>query len=65
MCILAAGDEVDLTRLLCRALEQAGYSVDACFNGQEVLTYFLGARSMTACCWPVSGRPHGNMERKK
>ena len=34
---------MDLNRLLCRALERAGYSVDACFNGEEVMTYLLGA----------------------
>ena len=43
MRILVAEDEVDLNRLLCRALERAGYSVDACFNGEEVMTYLLGA----------------------
>ena len=34
MRILVAEDERDLNRLICRTLERAGYSVDACFDGE-------------------------------
>lgn len=43
MRILVAEDERDLNRLICRTLERAGYSVDACFDGEEALDYLLGA----------------------
>ena len=43
MRILVAEDERDLNRLLCRTLERSGYSVDACFDGQEALDHLLGA----------------------
>ena len=37
MRILVAEDERDLNRLICRTLERAGYSVDACFDGEAAL----------------------------
>ena len=43
MRILVAEDERDLNRLLCRTLERAGYSVDACFDGEAALDCLLGA----------------------
>ena len=43
MRILVAEDERDLNRLICRTLERAGYSVDACFDGEEALDCLLGA----------------------
>lgn len=43
MRILVAEDECDLNRLICRTLERAGYSVDACFDGEAALDYLLGA----------------------
>lgn len=43
MRILVAEDEQDLNRLLCRTLERAGYSVDACYDGEQALDYLLGA----------------------
>ena len=43
MRILVAEDERDLNRLICRTLERAGYSVDACFDGEAALDYLLGA----------------------
>lgn len=44
MRILIAEDERDLNRLICQALERAGYGVDACFDGQEALDYLAGAQ---------------------
>lgn len=43
MRILVAEDERDLNRLICRTLERAGYSVDACFDGEAVMDCLLGA----------------------
>ncbi len=43
MRILVAEDEQDLNRLLCRTLERAGYSVDACYDGEQALDFLLGA----------------------
>ena len=43
MRILVAEDERDLNRLICRTLERAGYSVDACFDGEDALDHLLGA----------------------
>ena len=43
MRILVAEDELDLNRLICRTLERAGYSVDACFDGEAALDCLLGA----------------------
>lgn len=44
MRILVAEDERDLNRLICQALERAGYGVDACFDGQEALDCLGGAQ---------------------
>ena len=44
MRILIAEDERDLNRLICQALERAGYGVDACFDGQEALDYLESAQ---------------------
>lgn len=44
MRILIAEDERDLNRLICQALERAGYGVDACFDGQEALDFLDGAQ---------------------
>ena len=43
MRILVAEDEKDLNRLLKKRLTEANYSVDACFNGREVLEYLACA----------------------
>ena len=43
MRILIAEDERDLNRLLKKRLTEANYSVDACFNGEEVLEYLACA----------------------
>ena len=43
MRILIAEDEEDLNQLIKRRLKEADYSVDACFNGEEVFDYLLGA----------------------
>lgn len=43
MRILVAEDEKDMNALVCRTLERAGYSVDACFDGAEALCYLAGA----------------------
>lgn len=43
MRILVAEDERDMNALVCRTLERAGYSVDACFDGMEALDYLAGA----------------------
>ncbi len=43
MRILVAEDERDLNRLICQTLERAGYSVDACYDGESVLDYYHGA----------------------
>ena len=39
MRILIAEDERDLNRLIKKRLKESGYSVDACFDGKEVLDY--------------------------
>ncbi len=39
MRILVAEDEKDLNRVISKRLEKEGYSVDSCFNGEEVLCY--------------------------
>ena len=44
MRILIAEDERDLNRLICQALERAGYGVDACFDGQEALDFLDSAQ---------------------
>lgn len=43
MRILIAEDEKDLNRILSAKLRSQHYSVDACFNGEEVLDYMDGA----------------------
>ncbi len=40
MRILLAEDEVDMNRIIARQLTWEGYTVDACFDGQEALDYF-------------------------
>lgn len=41
MRLLLAEDERDLNELVCRKLKKEGYSVDACYDGQEALEYAL------------------------
>ena len=43
MRILSAEDQRDLNQLLKKRLKEAGYSVDACFDGAAVFDYLLGA----------------------
>lgn len=43
MRILVAEDERDLNRILTKTLTKAGYTVDGCFDGEEVLDHLLGA----------------------
>ena len=43
MRILIAEDERDLNQLIKKRLKDAGYSVDACFDGEEVFDYLLCA----------------------
>lgn len=43
MRILIAEDEKDLNRLLKKRLMEANYSVDSCFNGEEVFEYLACA----------------------
>lgn len=43
MRILIAEDEPDLNQLIKKRLKEADYSVDSCYNGQEVFDYLLGA----------------------
>ena len=43
MRILVAEDERDLNLLIQKRLRQADYSVDGCFDGEEVFDYLLGA----------------------
>ncbi len=40
MRILLAEDELDMNRIIARQLVWEGYTVDACFDGQEALDYF-------------------------
>ncbi len=42
MRILVAEDEKNLNRIISEALEDEGYSVDRCFNGQDALDYASG-----------------------
>ncbi len=39
MRILVAEDEKDMNRLIAKRLKKENYSVDSCYNGQEVLDY--------------------------
>ena len=50
MRILVAEDEKDFNRLICKTLERAGYSVDACFDG-EVRSIIRQAQNTIAFCW--------------
>ncbi|HIT34368.1 MAG TPA: response regulator transcription factor [Candidatus Faecousia intestinigallinarum] len=43
MRILIAEDERDLNQLIKKRLKDSGYSVDACFDGEEVFEYLLCA----------------------
>lgn len=43
MRILVVEDEKHLNRLISEAMEDEGYSVDSCFNGQDGLDYAAGA----------------------
>ena len=43
MRILIAEDDKDLNQLVKRRLKEADYSVDSCFDGEEVFDYLLGA----------------------
>ena len=40
MRILLAEDELDMNRIISRQLRWEGYTVDACYDGQEALEYF-------------------------
>lgn len=42
MRILVVEDEKNLNRIISEAMEDEGYSVDSCFNGQDGLDYALG-----------------------
>lgn len=39
MRVLFAEDEYDLNDIVCRKLRKEGYTVDACYDGQEALEY--------------------------
>ena len=39
MRLLVAEDEKRLNKIICEALEDEGYSVDACFDGEQALEY--------------------------
>ena len=43
MKILVVEDARDLNRLIVKTLKKSGYSVDGCYDGEEALTYLLGA----------------------
>ena len=43
MRILVAEDERHLNRIICEALEDEGYSVDSCLDGQQALDYARAA----------------------
>lgn len=43
MRILVVEDEKNLNRIISEAMEDEGYSVDSCFNGQDGLDYATGA----------------------
>ncbi len=43
MRILVAEDEKDMNALLCRTLKRAGYSADACYDGEAALDCLAGA----------------------
>ena len=41
--LLVVEDARDMNRLIVKTLKKSGYSVDSCFDGEEALTYLLGA----------------------
>lgn len=43
MKVLVVEDARDMNLLITKTLKKAGYSVDGCFDGEEALTYLLGA----------------------
>ncbi len=43
MRLLIAEDEKSLNRILVKQFEKLGYSVDSCFDGEEVFDYMVGA----------------------
>ena len=43
MRLLFAEDEQDLNRILTKRLNEEGYSVDSCFDGEEALDYLMAA----------------------
>lgn len=43
MRILVVEDEKNLNRIISEAMEDEGYSVDRCFNGQDALDYAMSA----------------------
>ena len=43
MRVLVAEDEKRLNKIICEALEDEGYSVDACFDGVQALEYARSA----------------------
>lgn len=43
MRVLVVEDERDLNRIICKKLKVEGYSVDACYDGEEALLYIDGA----------------------
>ena len=43
MRVLVAEDEKRLNRIICEALEDEGYSVDACYDGAQALEYARAA----------------------
>lgn len=43
MRVLVAEDEKRLNKIICEALEDEGYSVDACFDGMQALEYARSA----------------------
>ena len=43
MRVLVVEDERDLNRVICKKLKVEGYSVDACYDGEEALLYIDGA----------------------
>ena len=43
MRLLVAEDKKRLNKIICEALEDEGYSVDACFDGEQALEYARAA----------------------
>lgn len=44
MRVLVVEDEKNLNRIISELMEDEGYSVDSCFNGEDALEYTLAAR---------------------